>query len=1018
MKNPPAWAWNCRRSGFALTWCRTWLGLFLLAGGLTAATPPDWNTRVWEADDGLLDNRVTGLTQSRDGRIWVSTLGGLLRFDGRNFEEFHLSAAGGVIGNGARALQEDSSGNLWLSAYRETLLMVGPTATQVYTTANGIPAGLLNDLVEMKDGTVWLALGHDVLRKDGNQFKALALSNGSTPNGRAALAIDLEGRVWCALSGRIGLLEGQTFQEIYRLADSDVVLVAARRNGVWACAGNRLYRLTAGAPPIQQAELPAGCSPLSLLEDHTGVVWIGTLGHGLFRFDDSGLQAVKISHQQVSALLEDREGNIWAGTYGGGLNRLRPRVIDLQGVEAGLPSTSISSVCQDFAGRYWAATVNGHLVSGDGKTWSVQPTGAMWAGDSAACVAADRSGRLWVGTRGQGLREIDLRTGQSRTWSPRQGPPGGSIRSLFIAADDSLWFSTGGRPGSFYHLAGGALRAISVPSTARNIRSITQDATGQIWVGTSDGQILKVIGDTLGPDPALRDAITTSVRCLHATADGSLWISYAERAIAHFKDGKYTLFTGKTSLVPDIISQLGSDKSGALWLAGSRGLYKLSGPALAWMMTDGRDKPRPNFYGRTEGLPNLQPHYDNFPTVCLAADGQMRFATSLGILSLNPSNIAANPVAPPVFIEAVSVDDRLVALRDRSFPLRERKSPDLAELAVPGTTVQMPPDHYRLLVQFTAPSFSASENVRYRYRLAGLEESWTDAGIEGQARYSRLPSGNYRFEVIACSETGLWSQAPATVALTVPPFIWQEWWFRLGVLAVFTAGVVALVRLVSFRRLQARLRQSEQLAALSQERTRIARDIHDDLGGSLAHIKLLSENAIPDSHSASSTETHLRQITRTTQQVLKSLDETIWAINPSNDTLPHLISYVGQYAVEFLRSAGITCEVDLPDNPPEMQLTPELRHHLFLAVKEALTNVVRHAHARAVRLELAIQNRTLHVTIADDGRGFDPQPAGPHADGLGNMRQRMAAVSGSFSIKSNPGGGTRIELAIGLKPPA
>ncbi len=987
----------------------------LMVGCLPAATPPDWNIRVWEADDGLLDNRVTGLTQSRDGQIWVSTLGGLLRFDGRTFEEFHLSAVKGVIGNGARALQEDSRGNLWLSAYRETLLLVSPTAAQAYTAADGIPAGLLNDLVEAKDGTVWLAVGQKVLRKAGDQFKELALPDGSTPSGRSALALDGEGRVWCALGGRIGLLEGHAFQERYRLDDNEVVLTVAQDGGIWACTGERVYKLTTDHPPIRQADLPAGCRPLSLLEDRTGAVWIGTLRNGLFRLEENVLQAVKVSHLQVSALLEDRDGNIWAGTLGGGLSRLRPRAIELLSVEAGLPSTSVSSVCQDSTGRYWAATVNGHLVSGDGTTWSLQPSGAGWPGD-AVCVAADRRGRLWVGTRGQGLHEIDLRTGQTRVWQPRPESPGNSIRSLLVAADDTLWFSAGDRPGSFYHLADGKLRPISAPATARNIRSIAQDATGQIWVGTSDGQILRVAGDALVSDPGLSAAITTSVRCLHATGDGSLWIGYAERAIAHFKDGKYTLFAGKTSLVPDIISQIGSDKNGALWLAGPRGFYKLSAPALTALMTNS-ERPRPNFYGRSEGLPNLQPHYDNFPSVCLGTDGRMFFATSRGLLSLNPANLRENPIAPSVFLQSVSVDDGLVALRDHSFPLREEKSPGRAELARTGTVLRLPPDHFRLLVKFTAPSFTASESVRYRYRLAGLEESWTDAGPEGQARYSRLPAGSYRFEVIACNETGVWSQTPATMALTVAPFIWQEWWFRLATLAVFTAGVVALVRLVSFRRLQARLRQSEQMAALSKERMRIARDIHDDLGGSLAHIKLLSENAIHDSNSASSTETHLRQITRTTQQVLKSLDETIWAINPSNDTLPHLVSYVGQYAMEFLRSAGITCEVDLPENPSEMQLTPELRHHLFLTVKEALTNVVRHAQARAVRLELTVQDRILRITLADDGRGFDLQPAEPHADGLRNMRQRMAAVGGSFLIESKPGGGTRLELALALKPP-
>lgn len=298
----------------------------------------------------------------------------------------------------------------------------------------------------------------------------------------------------------------------------------------------------------------------------------------------------------------------------------------------------------------------------------------------------------------------------------------------------------------------------------------------------------------------------------------------------------------------------------------------------------------------------------------------------------------------------------------------------------------------------------------------GFEESWSEPSREGLARYSRLPAGSYRFEVLACNDAGVWSKSPAILEFSVTPFYWQTWWFRTVVLGSFTAAVVVLVRLMSFRRLQTHLRLTEQRAVVSQERTRIARDIHDDLGGSLAHIKLLSEIAVHDSHSAEITAKHLGQITKTTQLVLKSLDETIWAINPGNDTLPHLVSYLGQYAVEFLRAAGITCEVDLPDNPPELPLTPQARHHIFLTVKEALTNVVRHSAARKVRLQLGLEGPRLHITIEDDGRGFTPQHLDPHADGLANMRQRMAAIDGSLQITSTKDRGTRIRLEVELLP--
>jgi signal transduction histidine kinase len=503
---------------------------------------------------------------------------------------------------------------------------------------------------------------------------------------------------------------------------------------------------------------------------------------------------------------------------------------------------------------------------------------------------------------------------------------------------------------------------------------------------------------------------------MHATVDGSLWIGYAGKAIARVKDGHYMLMNGVGSLVPDAVSQFASDKSGALWLAGTRGMYRVT-LADAVAKAEGRTPLLPPvFYGRAEGLPSLQPLYDSFPTVSESRQGTLFFSTSLGVLAVTPENLRANPVPPPVFLDAVLVDEQPVAVRDPKFPLRPAAARRLHGLGAQESGLELAPDHRRITFEFSALSYSGSENVRYRYRLDGFDETWTDPGAERQAQYSRLPAGDYLFRVTACNDTGVWSATPAAIAVSVRPFLWQRWWFRAIVLIVFTAAVAAVVRWVSFRRLQARLRSTERDAALFQERTRIARDIHDDLGGSLAHIKLLSEIAVQDRGMPDSTEVHLRQITATTQQVLKSLDETIWAISPGNDTLPHLVSYLGQYAVEFLRAAGISCRVDLPDSPPEIEIASGIRHHVYLAFKEALTNVVRHSGARKVDLRVTVKDRVLRIVVEDDGRGLGPETKDAHADGLPNMRQRMSAVGGTLTVRSQPGKGTHLEFVLSLEP--
>jgi signal transduction histidine kinase len=316
--------------------------------------------------------------------------------------------------------------------------------------------------------------------------------------------------------------------------------------------------------------------------------------------------------------------------------------------------------------------------------------------------------------------------------------------------------------------------------------------------------------------------------------------------------------------------------------------------------------------------------------------------------------------------------------------------------------------------EFAALTFAAPENVRFRYRLEGVDSAWSEPDAGRSAQYSRLPAGVYRFQVTACNEAGVWNETGSELFLEVNPFFWQTWWFRILLLLGFTLAVVAVVRLVSFRLLQTRLRHAEQQAALFRDRTRIARDIHDDLGGSLAHIKLLSEIASREQGLPEGSAQQVRQITQTTQQVMKSLDEIVWAINPRNDTLPHLISYLGQHSVEFLRAAGISCSVDLPETPPELVVPSDQRHHLFLAVKEALTNVVRHSGARTVTLRVQLEGSLLLLEIGDDGRGFSQVPDDALADGLRNMRQRIESLGGRFHLDSRPGEGTRLRFELQL----
>jgi signal transduction histidine kinase len=227
---------------------------------------------------------------------------------------------------------------------------------------------------------------------------------------------------------------------------------------------------------------------------------------------------------------------------------------------------------------------------------------------------------------------------------------------------------------------------------------------------------------------------------------------------------------------------------------------------------------------------------------------------------------------------------------------------------------------------------------------------------------------------------------------------------------IFTAGVITLVRYVSFRRLRQKMLALEQQAALDKERSRIAKDLHDDLGASMTQMTLLLELAMQHRSEPQAVLGRVQDGLRASREAIKSLDAAVWAVNPVNNTLPELVAYIGQFAMEFLHQANLRCRLDLPDHPPERTVSAELRHNLFLIVKEALNNTVRHAQASEVHLQIAITDAAFDLLIEDNGRGIEARAEDASADGLRNMRQRAEELNAQFQVDSSAGGGTRISV--------
>jgi signal transduction histidine kinase/ligand-binding sensor domain-containing protein len=967
----------------------------------------NWFFRAWQSDEGLPNNTVTGLAQTPDGYLWLGTPSSLVRFDGIRFEDFSPTNFVQPPNRGAVAMLCSRSGALWLALDRGAVVCLDGRSSRAFVA--GLPTLIPSTLAEDVAGSIWISYrGGAVCRLEKDQITSFTAQDG-LPDGSdiCALTSDNKGRIWFCKNGQCGMFRDGKFQTLLRFEPLPARLGAAKPGGVWLCSGFHLYRIDERNQPVDLGEFHperAGTIATVLLEDSDGAVWIGTSYSGLFRHDDSGFSAIETSHAEIMDLEEDREGNLWVGTAGGGLNRIRRRAVTLEGTESGLPFAAVQSICEDTAGTLWAVTQNGVLARRVNDKWEALSGIGNWPRD-VTCVTSDGHGGLWLGGHNRTL--YCWRDGRFVDWGEPKELRGQTIHTLLVSRDGALWIGEE-TPQALQRLRHGRLQTFEVPQDIRIIRATAEDAAGNIWAGTSKGVLLRVSGERLTDETPRRPDELASIRCLYATPDGSLWIGYAGWGVGRIRAGHYAEIRTEQGLYDDYISHILPDGHGWLWFGANRGIFKVRQADLGELAEGRSARVRSIHYGRGEGLPSLQGTFGDSPDVVRSRDGRLWIPMRTALAVVDPKQLGESPAAPPTLLHRVSLDERTVAWYGGVLPMPEQPGPKIVDLRSPRVNLRLPPAHRRLEFEFAALSFAAPENVQFRYRLEGIDENWRESGTQRVASYSRLSAADYRFHVQACNNAGIWNGTEATVSFVVAPFFWQTWSFRLAVLSGFTLALIALVRYVSFRRLRLRLRQLEQQAALHKERARIAKDIHDDLGANLTQISLLSELTRQDMAQPDKAGGHLQKISLTSRQVIKSLDEIVWAVNPRNDTLAHLIDYSGQFAIDYLGLAGIRCRLDFPEQSPPRELSTDVRHNLFLAVKEALHNIVKHAHASEVWLRISALEQGLQIVIEDNGCGFDREPDDAWADGLRNMRQRLAELGGQCRIASHAGTGTKV----------
>jgi signal transduction histidine kinase/ligand-binding sensor domain-containing protein len=990
-----------------------WLGDSGQAGAQVADRP--FSVDTWGAGQGLLpDDSVLALTQTRDGYLWLGTLDGMVRFDGVRFTVFDESNTPKLPSSRIVRLFEDSRSNLWVGTYTAGAALISQGTVEPLKIGRGGRRGHLVSICEDSTGAVWLLTEDGQLGRHANRQIDIWNMSGA---GQSVIA-DKDGKVWIGAGGKILGLDPAVVRSVVPLPVTDGppvrqhldLLLASRSGGYWCLADGVIRKFTGTQPTLDFGPYPwRGFENIkAACEDQEGHLLVGTGGpdgRGVFWFDEQGHFARicttnGLTSDSVYALQPDADGNLWVGLEGGGLNRVRPQVF--KALEKGSVAQSISP---DDQGGVWMS-----IKDKDFSFWKddvlrpVYSVPNIMSYLNPTAVLVDRAQQVWAVARpvGWGAGLFRLEDGQFRPAMNAAHTP--DMAALFADHANGLWVGTEDGLGRW---DGSQLNMWTTTNglSANSVHAIAEDRTGALWVGTELGGLNR-----------LRDGHWTSFRqsdgfpsdnisALYVDAQDILWVGTMGDGLIRWQEGKATHYSTQNGLIANSIDYLVEDDEGCLWIGSNLGLMRVRKEELNDFAAGKISSVFCRGYDKRDGLPSAECTFGSQPAACRTRQGTLWFPTHAGVVYVNPADIHRNTNPPPVVIEQVLVEgEEHSAGGPHAAPL--------ASLTLPAGTEQ-------LEIHYTSLNLGAADRARFRDHLSrpdGRTNRWDEAGARRFARYEALRPGPYLFEVQACNEDGVWNESGASLAVTILPFFWQTATFRALATAFLLGLVAAAVYFISTQKLHRQVAGLRQQQALEKERARIARDIHDQVGASLTQLALLGEMVEADKDDPREAEEHARQISQTARETTRALDEIVWTVNPSNDTLDGLVNYICKHAQDYLAVAGVRYRLDAPAELPKTDISPEARHNIFLAAKEAVTNIVKHSGATEASIRMRVEADFFAVEIQDNGRG----PAGMQSkaaesrNGLRNMRKRMEDVSGQFAVRPAPQGGTVVELTVPL----
>ncbi|MCU1263924.1 MAG: liaS 2 [Acidobacteria bacterium] len=1054
-----------------------WSCLLWLAAASTVSAE-QLPLRTYTTSDGLAHDQVTRIRQDSRGFLWLCTGDGLSRFDGYQFINYGTHE--GLSLARVNDLLETRAGVYWIATNGGGVDRFNPDRGAnngadlklfvPYRLGNDQPSNRVNVLFEDHAGTIWAGTDGGLFRletKDGHEAFQLRALNLTKPDGILEIqdiVEDAEGSLWIGCSfGVVRLLpDGRRVHYAIQPADAgDYVWSVLRdKDGrIWMGARAGLVVLRPEATSLvshsslseialtqspqsparlaKEVSLPAaggqwawfstrnGLSDDSvhaLFQSHDGSIWLGTRGSGLVQFDGSHFVSSFLSHgirNTLNSIREDQDGNIWVGTQAEGAVKITRHGLTSFVDSDGLGNADIASIFEGREGELYTVSGKWFINRYDGgKFTAVQPRlpPSVVAGDSGGRIIQDHAGEWWVATT-KGLylfprvaRFEDLaRVAPKAIFTTREGLADDNVSRLFEDARGDIWISSYNPPVTLtkWERATNKLQRFSEndglpPFNWAN--AFAGDRAGNVWLGMHNGGLVRYGGGRFRVFKTSDGVPDGIIQGMYSDRSGHLWVGTSAGGAARIDDPeserpRIETFTTANVLSSNNVRAFTEDQGGRIYITTARGVDQVD--------------------PRTAAVGHLTVDDGLIRSEVLAAFSDRHnilwFGTHSGLSRFVPLQTEPRR-PPPILISALRVSGV-------KQTISELGAKEISGLVFAAAQNQLEIDYLSL-------NFGSAGLLRYQYRLEGLDQGWSAPTDQRTVNYAHLAPGTYKFLVRAWGAQNIPSAQPASVTFTIRPPFWRRWWF-IALALLFAAGVVYVALRTPVARRKERIRaaallrqaREERFREIQQVRTRIATDLHDDIGSSLTQIVLLSELAqqqLP--HGATQSSAPLLQISSVSNELVETMSDIVWAINPQKDHLSDLSQRMRRFASDVFAARGIVVQFQAPATDHDVPLGANLRRELFLIFKESINNVVTHSGATEVSVDFHLQADRLRLQIKDNGRGFDPVRVGRNSgslnggggNGLSSMRRRVQDLGGAFEVQSNLGLGTTITLDLPL----